>query len=51
MKQDTQMKFIYTKNEKFCADYSQHNIIHGYDYESILGDFYYCSFCDHIQVG
>lgn len=37
--------------QRFCDKDDEHNIVHEFDPESLLGDSYYCSKCDWWQVG
>jgi hypothetical protein len=46
-----ELKFIYERGMKFCATSDQHDYIHSYDEDSILGDSYDCVHCDAFQVG
>ena len=47
----TELKFIYERGYKFCATYEQHDYVHSYDADSLLGDSYDCKHCDDFQVG
>jgi hypothetical protein len=51
MSTQTELKFIYERGSMFCATYEQHDYVHGYDPDSLLGDWYQCKFCDDFQVG
>lgn len=51
MSAQTELKFIYRNGDKFCATDEQHDYVHGYDPDSLLGDYYDCKFCDDFQVG
>lgn len=51
MSAQTELKFIYERGSKFCATYEQHDYVHSYDPDSLLGDSYDCRFCDDFQVG
>ncbi len=46
-----ELKYIYVNGNKFCATDEQHDYVHGYDPNSLLGDFYDCRYCDDFQVG
>ena len=43
--------YIRRGDNVFCATYEQHDYIHNYDPDSILGDSYQCRYCDDFQVG
>lgn len=47
----TELRFIYERGYKFCATYEQHEYVHSYDPDSLLGDSYDCKHCDDFQVG
>ena len=45
------LEYVYQNGNKFCATYEQHDYIHSYDPNSLLGDSYDCRYCDDFQVG
>jgi hypothetical protein len=51
MTTQTKVQFIYERGYKFCATQEQHEYVHSYDDDSILGDSYDCKYCDDFQVG
>jgi hypothetical protein len=51
MTTQTKLKFKYERGYKFCATNQQHDYVHSYDLDSLLGDSYECKFCDDFQVG
>jgi len=45
------LKYVYQNGNKFCATNEQHDYVHSYDPNSLLGDSYDCVHCDDFQVG